>query len=82
MVLSLHYIVHSFTRPLARSFAFLVCSVAVLFARFSLLFMGINLLFIIIFNQLKTVLKHYEEISSCFNTYGSSAVEKVLSPFI
>ena len=57
--------------------AFLVCSISPLFAQFSLLFIGINMLQTI-YNQLKAVSKHYEEVSSCFDTYGCHAIEKDL----
>ena len=60
-----------------RSFvAFVVCSVVPPYSQFFLPFTGINLLLIIKFNQLKAMLKHCEEVPSCFNTYGGHATEK------
>ena len=56
-----------------------MCSVVPPFAQFFLLFMGMKMLKMIKFNQFKAVLKHNEEASSCFNTYGCHATEKDFS---
>ena len=74
--------------PLAwcSSLHFWVYGVSPPLAQFSLLFIGINILYInnSIFNQIKAVLKHFKEVCSCFNTVPHS-VEKdrlLLSPLI